>query len=74
MVKDDKPAMISTVVYNDTLDLGSFFANAVRASRKHTHTQWHLGTHASASELQTNAIWTTHMVSITQIEAVEELL
>jgi hypothetical protein len=26
------------------------------------------------SELQLRAIWTTHMVSITRIEAVEELL
>jgi hypothetical protein len=74
MVKDNKPAMISTVVHDAALNLGAVFANAVRASREHTHTQWHLGTHISVSELQSSSIWTTHMVSITRIEAVEELL
>jgi hypothetical protein len=74
MVKDDKPAMISTVVHKGTLNLGSLFANAVRASREHTRTQRLLGTHTSVSELQLSAIWTTQMVSTSRIEAVEELL
>jgi hypothetical protein len=68
MVKDAKPAMMSTVVHRDALNLGSFFANAVRASREHTRTQWHLGADTSLSdELQLSAIWTTHMVFITRI-------
>jgi hypothetical protein len=74
IVKDDEPAMISTVVHKDALNLGSFFTNAVRTRREHTRTQWHYGTNTSVSELQLSAICTTHMVSITRIEAVEELL
>jgi hypothetical protein len=74
MVKDDKPAMIFTVVHKYALNLGSFCANAIRASREHTRTQWRLDTQASVSELQLSSICITRMFSITQIEAVEELL
>jgi hypothetical protein len=74
MVKDDKPARIFTVVRKYALHLGSFFANAIRASGEHTRTQWRLGTHTSVSELQLSAICITRMFSITRIEAVEELL
>jgi hypothetical protein len=74
MVKDEKPAMISTVVLKYALNFGSFFVIAIRASREHVLTQWRLGTNTSVSKLKLSAIWTTRMVSITRVEAVEELL
>jgi hypothetical protein len=74
IVKDDKPAMISTVVLKYALNDWSCFAIAIRASREHTRTQWRLGAHTSVSGLQLSAILTTRMVSITRTEAAEELL